>query len=130
MGKDYQKVKMDIQAINIQQKLSKVTAYWDPKILGKFNGERVQVAKLKGEFVWHDHKNADELFLVIKGHLIIHFRDQDVQANQGEFIIVPKGVEHKPEAKEEVEIILIDPEGTSNTGDVESVYTVKTPKQI
>jgi mannose-6-phosphate isomerase-like protein (cupin superfamily) len=88
------------------------------------------VVKLKGEFVWHDHKNADEVFLVIKGHLIIHFRDRDVEADEGEFIIVPKGVEHKPEAKEEVHIILIDPEGTTNTGDVDSEHTVKEPEQI
>jgi len=119
-----------IKAVNIQEKLSQFTTYWDPKIVGVFNKERIQVVKLKGEFVWHDHKNADEVFLVIKGHLVIHFRDKDVEANEGEFIIVPKGVEHKPEAKEEVHIILIDPEGTTNTGDVESEHTVKAPEEI
>jgi len=77
-----------------------------------------------------DHKDADEIFLVIKGHLVIHFRDKDVEADEGEFIIVPKGIEHKPGAKEEVHIILIDPEGTTNTGDAESKHTVKEPEKI
>lgn len=90
----------------------------------------IQVVKIKGEFVWHDHKNGDEVFLVIKGHLIIHFRDKDVEADEGEFIIIPKGVEHKPEAPEEVHIVLIDPKGTVNTGDVEGEFTVKSPEQI
>lgn len=119
-----------ITSVNISQKLSLVNTHWDPKVVGKFNGERVQVVKLKGEFVWHDHKDADELFLVIKGHLLIHFRDKDVEADEGEFIIVPKGIEHKPEAKEEVEIILIDPEGTTNTGNVVSEHTVEHPEEI
>lgn len=119
-----------IKAVNIQEKLSQFTTYWDPKIVGVFNEERIQVVKLKGEFVWHDHKDADEVFLVIKGRLVIHFRDKDVRADEGEFIIVPKGMEHKPEAKEEVHIILIDPEGTTNTGDVESEHTVKAPEEI
>ena len=119
-----------IKSVNIQEKLSQFTTYWDPKIIGVFNKERIQVVKLKGEFVWHDHKNADEVFLVIKGHLVIHFRDKDVEANEGEFIIIPKGVEHKPEAKDEVHIVLIDPEGTTNTGDVESEHTVKAPEEI
>lgn len=119
-----------IKAINVQEKLSKVNSYWDPKIVGRFNGERVQVVKLKGEFVWHDHKEADEIFMIIKGHLIIHFRDKDVEADEGEFIIVPMGIEHKPEAKEEVHIILIDPEGTVNTGEVQSDNTVQAPEEI
>lgn len=120
----------DIKAVNIQEKLSQFTTYWDPKVVGKFNNERLQVVKLKGEFVWHDHKDADEVFLVIKGHLVIHFRDKDVAADEGEFVVVPKGIEHKPEAKEEVHIVLIDPEGTTNTGDVKSEHTVKEPEQI
>lgn len=119
-----------IHAINITNKLSKVITHWDPKLIGEINGQEVKVVKLKGEFVWHDHKDADELFLVIKGHLIIHFRDKDIHADEGEIIIVPKGVEHKPEAKEEVHIILIDPKGTVNTGDVESDLTRKTVEEI
>ncbi|HSA84294.1 MAG TPA: cupin domain-containing protein [Patescibacteria group bacterium] len=119
-----------IQAINIKEKLSKVSTYWDPKLVGEINGQEVKVVKLTGEFVWHDHKDADELFLVIKGHLVIHFRDKDVHADEGEIIIVPKGVEHKPEAQEEVHIILIDTKGTANTGDVASKYTRKTAEVI
>ena len=117
-------------AINIAEKLSKFTRHWDPKLVGEINGQEVKVVKLKGEFVWHDHKDADELFLVVKGYFIMHFRDKDVRVNEGEIIIVPKGVEHKPEALEEFHIVLIDPKGTVNTGDVESDKTVKQPKQI
>lgn len=118
------------EAVNIREKLSLFSTYWDPKLVGELNGQEVKVVKLKGEFVWHDHKDADELFLVVKGHLIIHFRDKDVHATEGELIIVPKGVEHKPEALEEVHIVLIDPKGTVNTGEVESSHTVKKPQQI
>ena len=117
-------------AININEKLSKFNTYWDPKLVGKINGQEVKVVKLKGEFVWHDHKDADELFQVIKGHLIIHLRDRDVHLNPGELFIVPKGIEHKPEAPEEVHIVLIDTEGTANTGDVKTDKTVEKPEQI
>lgn len=120
-----------IHTINIKDKLTKVSTFWDPKLIGEINGQEVKVVKLKGEFVWHDHKNADELFLVVKGHLVIHFRDKDVHAHEGEMIIVPKGIEHKPETiTEEVEIILIDTKGTTNTGDVESDLTRKTVEEI
>jgi len=119
-----------VEAINIREKLSKFSTYWDPKLVGELNGQEVKVVKLKGEFVWHDHKDADELFLVVKGHLVIHFRDKDVHADEGEIIIIPQGVEHKPEASEEVHIVLIDPKGTVNTGDVESKHTVKEPEQV
>lgn len=119
-----------VDAINIKDKLELFSTYWDPKLVGEINGQEVKVVKLKGEFVWHDHKGADELFLVVKGHLIIHFRDKDVHADEGEIIIVPKGVEHKPEAPKEVHIVLIDPKGTVNTGDVASKHTVKKAKKI
>lgn len=120
-----------IQAINVKDKLAKVSTFWDPKLVGEINGQEVKVVKLKDEFVWHDHKDADELFLVIKGHLVIHFRDKDVHASEGEIIIVPKGVEHKPETiSDEVEIILIDPKGTVNTGDVQSELTRDSVEEI
>ncbi|HZE86681.1 MAG TPA: cupin domain-containing protein [Methylomirabilota bacterium] len=118
------------QAVNIEQKLALFNDYWNPKLVGEINEQEVKVVKLKGEFVWHDHPDADELFLVIKGHLIIHFRDKDVQAEEGEFIIVPRGVEHKPEAQQETHIVLIDQKGTVNTGNTKSAYTVKNPKKI
>jgi mannose-6-phosphate isomerase-like protein (cupin superfamily) len=103
--------------ININQKLSKFSEYWSPKIVGEMNGQKVQVVKLKGEFIWHSHKIEDEMFLVIKGALRINFRDKVEIINVGEFIIIPHGIEHKPEAVEEVHILLIEPKGTVNTGD-------------
>lgn len=107
-----------VKVVNIADKLSLFSEYWNPKIVGELNNHKVQVVKLKGEFVWHHHDNEDELFLVIKGQLTIHFRDKDVQVNEGEFVIIPHPIEHKPEAKEEVHIILIEPKGTLNTGNV------------
>ncbi len=108
--------KLEVKVINIKQKLSIFEEYWSPKIVGELNDQKVQVVKLKGEFVWHHHDNEDELFLVVKGKLIIHFRDKDVEVGEGEFVIIPHPIEHKPEAKEEVHIILIEPKGTVNTG--------------
>jgi len=99
--------------------------------VGGFNNHKVQVVKLKGEFVWHHHDNEDELFLVIKGQLTIHFRDRDVLVNEGEFIIIPHPIEHKPEAKEEVHIILIEPKETLNTGNVtDSELAAKNQEKI
>ena len=107
-----------VQVVNIANKLSLFSQYWNPKIVGELNDHKVQVVKLKGEFVWHHHENEDELFLVIKGHLVIHFRDRDVHVNEGEFVIIPHLIEHKPEASEEVHIVLIEPKNTLNTGNV------------
>lgn len=119
-----------IGAIDIKEKLSLFNTHWDPKVVGEINRQEVKIDKLIGEFVWHDHKDADELFLVVKGYFIMHFRDKDVRVNEGEIVIVPMGVEHKPEAPEECHIVLIDPKGTVNTGDVESDKTVKAVEQI
>jgi mannose-6-phosphate isomerase-like protein (cupin superfamily) len=107
-----------VKVVNISEKLSLFSEYWNPKIVGTLNNHKVQVVKLKGEFVWHHHEKEDELFLVIKGQLTIHFRDRDVTVNEGEFVIIPHPIEHKPEAKEEVHIILIEPSETLNTGNV------------
>lgn len=103
--------------VNIKNKLSKFSEYWSPKIVGELNDDKVQVVKLKGEFTWHKHDKEEELFYVVKGKLFIHFRDKTEEINEGELIIVPHGIEHKPEAPEEVHIILIEPKGTLNTGD-------------
>src|SRR3989344_3637630 len=119
-----------IKVVNINEKLSKFGEHWSPKIVGELNDDKVQVVKLKGEFVWHNHEKEDELFLVIKGKLIIHFRDRDVEVNEGEFVIIPHPIEHKPEAPEEVEIILIEPKETLNTGNVETDKTVKVQDKI
>lgn len=114
-----------VKVVNIEEKLSSFSEVWNPKIVGELNDHKVQVVKLKGEFVWHHHEKEDELFLVIKGDLIIHFRDRDVHVKPGEFVIIPHLIEHKPEAPEEVHIILIEPKTALNTGNVESEHTVK-----
>ena len=108
----------NIKVINIQKKLSLFTQYWSPKIIGEMNDNKVQVAKVKGKFVWHHHDNEDELFLVIKGQLTIHFRDRDLLVSEGEFVIIPHPIEHMTEAKEETHILLIEPKHTLNTGNV------------
>ena len=97
---------------------------WHPKIVGELNDSYVKLAKLKGEFVWHHHANEDELFLVIKGTLVIKLRDQELTIHEGEFVIIPKGVEHLPVAEEEVQVLLLEPKTTSNTGNVQNERTV------
>lgn len=119
-----------VKVINIKEKLGLFDDFWNPKIVGELNDHKVQVVKLKGEFVWHHHENEDELFLVIKGKLIIHFRDRDVEVNEGEFVIIPHKLEHKPEAKEEVHIILIEPKTSINTGNVTTDKTATKQEKI
>jgi len=119
-----------IKVVNIKDKLSKFDESWSPKIVGELNDDKVQVVKLKGEFIWHHHDNEDELFLVIKGKLIVHFRDKDIEVNEGEFVIIPHPIEHKPEAPEEVEIVLIEPKEAVNTGNVQTDKTVKNQEKI
>ena len=104
--------------INLQDKLTKFSEHWSPKILAQMNDYHIKLAKVQGEFVWHDHPETDELFLVVKGKLDIHFRDGIVSLNEGELYVVPKGVEHKPVAEVECHILLIEPAGTVNTGDI------------
>ena len=116
--------------INIYDKLNLFNEYWSPKILGEVNESYVKVAKLKGEFLWHIHENEDEMFYILKGLLIIRFRDKDVILNEGEFIIIPKGIEHMPVAKEEVYVMLIEAKTTLNTGDVRNERTVEKLENI
>lgn len=116
--------------INIYEKLNLFNEYWSPKILGEVNESYVKVAKLKGEFLWHVHVNEDEMFYVLKGLLIIRFRDKDVILNEGEFLIIPKGTEHIPVAEEEVHVMLIEAKTTLNTGDVRNERTVEELKKI
>lgn len=111
--------------VNLVEKFSLFNEHWKPKIVGELNDAYVKVVKVQGEFVWHDHKDEDELFLIHKGKLLIKFRDKDVWLEEGEFLIIPKGVEHKPVAEEEVELILIEPMTTINTGDTESDLTAE-----
>ncbi len=109
--------------ISLLKKFELFNEHWTPKIIGELNGQQVKIAKVKGEFVWHDHANEDELFMVIKGRLIIHLRDQTIELNEGELYIVPKGVEHKPEAPEECWILLFEPQHIAHTGEVISDLT-------
>lgn len=117
------KTGIEMQKINLKDKLNLFNEYWSPKIVGDLNDSYVKLAKLRGEFVWHKHDNEDELFYIIKGTLLIKFRDQDITLNEGEFLIVPKGVEHLPVANEEVHVMLIEPKTTLNTGDTTSDLT-------
>ena len=112
-----------MEVINIKDKFKLFDDQWSPKIIGQLNGQDVKLAKLEGEFVWHDHKDEDELFFIVKGQLILEFRDKIVHLNEGEMIIVPKGVEHKPIAKEEVWVLLFEPSSIKHTGEVIHEYT-------
>ncbi|MEZ4917922.1 MAG: cupin domain-containing protein [Saprospiraceae bacterium] len=112
-----------MEAINLHEKFQTFSDHWSPKIIGALNGQEVRLAKLKGEFVWHDHKDEDELFFVVKGCLKMEFRDKTVVLNTGEMLIVPKGVEHKPVAEEEVWVLLFEPAQIKHTGDVQHELT-------
>jgi mannose-6-phosphate isomerase-like protein (cupin superfamily) len=114
-----------IEKVNIKEKLSLFQDHWSPKIVGEINEAHVKLAKLKGEFVWHHHANEDEMFLVIKGKLLMKLRDRDLELNEGEFVIVPKGVDHQPVAEEEVHLLLLEPKTTLNTGNVKNEKTVE-----
>lgn len=109
--------------VNVAEKLSSFTERWQPRIVGELNGQHVKLTKVQGEFVWHHHENEDELFLVVKGRLTIRFRDRDVHLSEGEFVIVPRGVEHCPVAQEEAHVMLFEPAGTLNTGNVQNERT-------
>lgn len=104
-------------AIDLAEKLSTFSEYWRPRVVAEFNDDDVMVVKTKGEFVWHKHDDTDDFFLVLKGTLAIELRDRTVTVGPGQLFIVPKGVEHRPVAKEEVHLLLIEPRGTPNTGD-------------
>ncbi|MEX0692162.1 MAG: cupin domain-containing protein [Gemmatimonadales bacterium] len=107
-----------MNAINLAEKLALIPEPWSPRIVAELNGQHVKLVKLHGEFVWHHHAAEDELFLVLKGRLTMHFRDRVVSVGSGECIVVPRGVEHKPVADEEVHVLLFEPAGTVNTGNV------------
>lgn len=119
-----------MQVINIKSKFNQFTDQWSPKVIADLNGQQVKLARLEGEFVWHDHKDEDELFYVVKGRLILEFRDKTVTLNEGDMIVVPKGVEHKPIAKEECWVMLFEPAAIKHTGDVEHELTVKEYQKI
>lgn len=106
-----------MNTVNLAEKLSTFTEHWQPRTVGEFNGHDLMVVKARGEFVWHHHDDTDDFFLVLKGQLVIEMRDRNVTLGPGELFVVPKGVAHRPVAKEEVHVLLIERSGTPNTGD-------------
>lgn len=106
-----------MKKVNVLDKLDQFSDHWNPQIVGELNGQQVKLAKLKGEFIWHSHRDEDEMFFILKGTLKIEFRDRTVELNENEFFIIPRGVEHKPVAIEEVHIMLFEPASTRHTGE-------------
>jgi mannose-6-phosphate isomerase-like protein (cupin superfamily) len=115
---------MSAEKVNMEQKFASFDEPWKPKIAGDLNGQHVKLVKLLGEFVWHHHDEEDELFLVVKGRFRMEFRDREVWIEEGEFIVVPRGVEHRPVAEEEAHVLLFEPASTLNTGNVRDDRTV------
>jgi mannose-6-phosphate isomerase-like protein (cupin superfamily) len=116
--------------VNLRETFARFAEPWSPKIVGELNGQHVKLTKLQGEFVWHHHEREDELFLVVKGRFRMEFRDRRVWLEEGEFLIVPRGVEHRPVADEEVHVLLFEPAGTLNTGNVWDERTIDEPERI
>ena len=114
-----------MKIVNLEDKFRQITEYWQPRIAGEVNDSYVKLAKLKGEFVWHHHEEEDELFLVVQGRLCIKLRERDLWLEAGEFVIIPKGIEHCPVAEEEVQVLLLEPKSTLNTGNVHNERTVE-----
>ena len=119
-----------METVNLKDKFGKFQDYWNPRVLGEINVCQVKAVKLKGEFIWHHHDNEDELFLVVQGTLRMKFRDREAVVREGEFVIVPRGVEHLPVADEEVHIVLIEPRTTLNTGNIRNERTVSQLERI
>ncbi len=116
--------------VSLSEKFDLVTEYWSPRVVGDLNGQQVKIAKFKGEFIWHRHDAEDEMFLVMRGRLTILLRDKTVELTEGEMFVVPRGVEHKPVAEEEVHALLFEPASTVNTGNVRNEKTIDDPERI
>lgn len=116
--------------VDIKEKLAQFSDYWRPKIIGELNGQVVKVAKLKGEFVWHHHEHEDEMFMVIEGNLVLKLQDGEVKLKEGQFYIIPKGIEHMPVAEEECHVLLFEPKSVLNTGNVVNERTVENLEKI
>jgi mannose-6-phosphate isomerase-like protein (cupin superfamily) len=113
-----------MEKINLRDKLALFSDHWNPRVVGELNGQHLKLVKFQGEFVWHDHAAEDEMFLVVRGSFRMEFRDRSVTLNEGEFLVVPRGVEHRPVAEREVHVMLFEPARIKHTGDVESALTV------
>lgn len=116
--------------VNLQEKLASFSDHWNPRIVAELNGQHVKLVKFQGPFVWHHHENEDELFLVVKGRFRMEYRDREVWLEEGEFLVVPRGVEHRPVAEEEVQVLLFEPASTVNTGNVEEERTRRELQRI
>jgi len=114
-----------LEKVNVEEKLKQVRGYWKPCIVAELNGQLVKLTRLKGEFVWHHHANEDEMFLVVKGRFRMEFRDKQMWVEEGEFIVVPRGIEHRPVAADEAHILLFEPASTLNTGNVRDDRTLE-----
>tara|TARA_B000000475_G_C15837944_1_gene382632 strand:+ start:121 stop:489 length:369 start_codon:yes stop_codon:yes gene_type:complete len=116
--------------INLIEKFKKISEYWSPKVISELNDYQFKLVKIKDDFVWHNHENTDEAFIVIKGKIFIEFKDKTEEINEGEMIVVPKGVMHKPYAKREAKIMIIEPKGVVNTGDLTNKLTAPNDKWV
>ena len=121
---------MSITKSNIQEKFDHFTSYWTPHVVAELNGQAVKIAKIKGDFIWHKHDDEDEMFWVIKGSMKMELRDQTLILDEGDFTVIPKGVEHKPSAEDETHILMFEPKETLNTGGEQNPLTVKNPQII
>ena len=119
-----------MKKVNLAEKLERFEEYWSPRIVGELNDQYVKLVKVKGEFIWHKHDNEDEMFLVLKGRLVLEMRGETIVLNEGEFFIVPRGVEHKPVADEETHVLVFEPKTTLNTGEVRNERTVEKLERI
>jgi len=119
-----------MEKINLKDKMAVISDHYKPRVAGELNGQMVKLVKFQGEFVWHHHDNEDELFYVVKGSFDMQLRDKTITINEGEFIIIPRGVEHRPVAHEEVEVMLFEPASTLNTGNVENELTLKQLEKV
>lgn len=119
-----------MRKVNVREKLALFSDHWNPRAVAELNGQHVKLVKFRGEFVWHNHANEDEMFLVVRGQFRMEFRDRSVSLSEGEFLVVPRGVEHRPVAEEEVEVMLFEPAQIRHTGDVTSEFTVHEYQRI
>jgi mannose-6-phosphate isomerase-like protein (cupin superfamily) len=121
---------MTLEPVNLKEKLSKITDHWSPKVIGEMNDYQFKLVKIQGDFVWHEHKETDEVFFVIDGEMMIKFRDGMVSLRKGEMFVVPKGVQHKPYAEQECHIMLVEPRGVINTGESGGELTAENDKWV
>lgn len=116
--------------VNVSEAFNKVEGYWNPTVAGTLNGQEVKLVKFRGPFTWHHHEKEDELFYVVKGSFVMEMRDKNITLNEGDFLVVPKGVEHRPNASEEVWVMLFEPASTLNTGNIENEFTKHTLNRL